>query len=67
MQHPARFASDKRRFWLFGCVISALTAKIGVSIERYIWLLLATVVGMCVFVLMVHIGELRSPGNRVPL
>ena len=38
---------------------------INVAIERYMRLLWATVVGMCMFYLWFMVGELRSPGNRV--
>ena len=36
-----------------------------VAIKRYIRLLWATVVGMCMFYLWFTVGGLRSPGNRV--
>ena len=36
-----------------------------VAIKRYIGLLWATVVGMCMFYLWFTVGELRLPDNRV--
>ena len=36
-----------------------------VAIERYIQLLWATVLGMCMFYLWFMVGELRLPGDRV--